>query len=62
MKEVVLVNFKIVNNDYQQDSRIPYTLIPNKSFGKLLDTSPKNNMHLIQNFYILKYGFFLSKF
>ena len=35
--EVVLVHFNIVNNDYQQDSRVLYTFIPNKSFGQLLD-------------------------
>ena len=31
--EVVLVDFDIVNNDYQQDSKILYTFVPNKSFG-----------------------------
>ena len=30
--EVVLVHCNIVNNDDQQDSRIFYTFIPNKSF------------------------------
>ena len=40
--EVVLVHCNIVNNDYQQDSRVFYTFIPNKSFGQLLDISPKN--------------------
>ena len=39
--EVVLVHCNIVNNDYQQDSRVLYTFIPNKSFGHLLDISPK---------------------
>ena len=28
--EVVLVHWNIVNNDYQQDSRVLYTLVPNK--------------------------------
>ena len=37
---VVILN--IVNNDYQQDSRVLNTFIPNKSFGKLLYISPKN--------------------
>ena len=27
--EVALVHFDIVNNDYQQDSRILYTFVPN---------------------------------
>ena len=34
--EVVLVNCNIVNNDYQQDSRVLYTFISNKPFGSLL--------------------------
>ena len=39
--EVVLVYYTIVNNDYQQDSRVLDTFIPIKSFGQLLDISPK---------------------
>ena len=31
--EVVLVLCNIFNNDYQQDSRVLYTFVPNKSFG-----------------------------
>ena len=31
--EVVLVHCNIVNNDYQQDSRVLYTFVPNKPFG-----------------------------
>ena len=30
--EVVLVHCNIVNNDYQQDSRVLYTFAPDKSF------------------------------
>ena len=30
--EVILVHCSIVNNDYQQDSRLLYTFIPNKMF------------------------------
>ena len=40
--EVVLVHCNIVNNNYQQGSRALSTFIPNKSFGQLLDISPKN--------------------
>ena len=40
--EVVLIHCNTVNNDYQQDSRVLYTFVPNKSFGQLLDISPKN--------------------
>ena len=44
--EVVLLHSNIVNNDYQQDSRVLYTFVPNKSFGQLLDISPKNFIFL----------------
>ena len=37
--EVVLVHCKIVNNDYQQESRVLYTFVPNKPFGSLLEIS-----------------------
>ena len=40
--EVVLVHWNIVNNNYQQHSRVLYTFILNKSFVQLLDISPKN--------------------
>ena len=40
--EVVLIHFNVVNNDYQQDSRVLYRFDPNKSFGQLLDILPKN--------------------
>ena len=35
--EVVLVHCNIVNNNYQQNSRVLCTFIPNKSFSQLLD-------------------------
>ena len=41
INEVILVHCNIVNNDYQQDSRVLYTFVPNKSFGQFLDISPK---------------------
>ena len=47
--EVVLVYFTFVNNDYQHDARVLYTIIPNKSFGQLLDLSPKN-LAILKNF------------
>ena len=40
--ELVLVHYNIVNNDNQKDSIVLYIFIPNKSFGQLLDISPKN--------------------
>ena len=56
--EVVLVQCNFVIDDYQQDSEVLYTFIPNKSFGQLLDISRRNFIFkklLILNFHILKY-------
>ena len=44
--EVVLVHCNIVNNDYQEDSRVLYTFVPNKPFGSLLEISPTNGIFL----------------
>ena len=44
--EVVLVPRYMVNNNYQQKLRVLYTFVPNKSFGQLLDISPKNFIFL----------------
>ena len=38
--EVVLVHCYVVNNSCQQNSRVLYTFVPNKSFGQLLGISP----------------------
>ena len=46
MTELVLVHCNLVNNDYQQDSRILYTFVPNKRFGSLLEISPTNHIFL----------------
>ena len=48
MIEVVLVHYNIVNNDYQQDSRVFFIHNPNKL---CIFKKP-----LIQNFHKLKYG------
>ena len=37
-----MAHCNLVNNDYQQDSRILFTCVPNKSFGSLLEISPTN--------------------
>ena len=42
--EVVLVYCDIVSNDYQQDSNVLYTFVPNKFFGSLLEISPTNHI------------------
>ena len=44
--ELVLVHCNLVNNDYQQDSRILYTFVPKKTFGSLLEISPTNQVFL----------------
>ena len=44
--EVVLAHCNIVNNDYNQDSRVLYTFVPNKPFGSLLEISPTNHIFL----------------
>ena len=40
--EVVIVHCYIVNNDYQYNSRVWYTFVPNRSFGQWLDIATIN--------------------
>ena len=44
--EVVLIHCNIVDNSYQQNSRILYTFVSNKPFGSLLEISPSNHIFL----------------
>ena len=44
--KVVLVHCNIVDNDYQQDSRVLYTFVPNKPFDSLLEISLRNHIFL----------------
>ena len=44
--EVVLVHCNIANNDYQQDSKVLYTFVPNKLFDSLLQISLANHIFL----------------
>ena len=39
ISEVLLVHYNIVNNDYQQGSRVLYTFISNKPFCSSLEVS-----------------------
>ena len=58
--EVVIVHCNIVNNDYQQDSRVLYIDVPNKPFGSLLEISPKTHNFLktfISEFQIIELWF-----
>ena len=45
--ELVLVHCNLVNNNYQEDSRILYTFVPNKAFRSLLEILPPN--HFFEN-------------
>ena len=53
INEVVLVHYNISNNDFQQDSRVLYTFVPNKPYGSLLEISPRNHIFLKTNIRIL---------
>ena len=44
--ESVLIHCNIINNDYQQGSRVLYTVVTNKPFGSLLEISPTNHIFL----------------
>ena len=44
--ELLLVHSNLVNNDYQQNSRILFTFVPNKTFDSLLEISPTNHVFL----------------
>ena len=57
--ELILVHCNLVNNDYQEDSRILYTFVPNKPFVSLLEISPTNHIFLKTfntEFQDIKYG------
>ena len=43
---VVSIHCNIINNEYQQDSRVLYTFVPNRSICPLLDISPNNFIFL----------------
>ena len=44
--EVVLIRCSVVNNKSQKNSRVLYTIVPNKSLGQLLDIPPENSIFL----------------
>ena len=44
--ELVLIHCNLVNNNYQQNSRILYTFVPDKPFGSSLEISPSNHIFL----------------
>ena len=38
--EVVLVHYNLVNNNYQQASKVIFAFVPNKQFGQLITNGP----------------------
>ena len=44
--EVVLVHCNLVNNNYQQASRLLFTFVPNKQYGQLISISPHSLVFL----------------
>ena len=44
--EVVLVNCNLVNNSYQQASRVLFTFVPTKQYGQLISISPTSLIFL----------------
>ena len=51
--KVVLIHFNLVNNSYQQISRVLHTFVPDKSFGQLVGISSKNFI-LLKTFEVTK--------
>ena len=49
--EVVLVHCNLVNNSYQQHSRVLFTFVPNKKYGQLINISPHSFIHFKNNEY-----------
>ena len=44
--EAVLVHCNLVNNSYQQHSRVLFTFVPNKQYGQLISISPHSLVFL----------------
>ena len=61
--EVVLTHCNLVNNNYQQASKILFTFVPNKQFGQLINIFPRSLRMLgtkKQNFHLLKCGLLIK--
>ena len=39
--DLILVHFNVVNNSYQQASKVLFTFVPNKKYGQLITISPE---------------------
>ena len=55
--EVVLVHCNLVNNSYQQHSRVLFTFAPTKQYGKLISISP-HSLFFLKNY---EYGIFRNR-
>ena len=44
--EVVLVHYNLVNDSYQQHSRVLFTFVPNKQYGQLISITPHSLIFL----------------
>ena len=42
----VLIHCNVVQNDFQQDSKLLYSFVPDKSFGQLLFIEPQQSIRL----------------
>ena len=40
--EIVLVHCSLVNNNYQEASKVWFTFVPNKQFGQLITVAPRS--------------------
>ena len=62
--EVVLVHCNLVNNNYQQASKVLFTFVPNKEFDQLITIAPHSlailNIINTENFHLLKYGLLIK--
>ena len=54
--EVVLVHCNLVNNNYQQASKVLFTFVPNKQFGQLITITPHSPTMLKTANSELKFG------
>ena len=55
--EVVLVHCNLVNNAYQQHSRVLFTFVPTKQYGQLISISP-HSLVFLKNY---EHGFFRNR-
>ena len=61
--EVVLVHCNLVNNNYQQTSKVLSTFVLNKQFGQLINFAPHSLTMLgttSTNFHLLKCGLMIK--